>query len=409
MSEEKRLSEEGNTEESKGNGKLKVDKEKVARFLRYPEDKRKYQNFLTETFTDYEAEDIQCLIERIKTEHKSELRGAKPHYKPGHIGALAYEYLNMTGVEDAFASGIEETKSSMVKSVQQKSDDVNTLMRGLGGFNRQIKASFSRSAVIYLEKDNPKNNHTGIVIFSINLPTFELKRELTATKEVEEVLKDDRDKDRLIWDYTVNTLSEIVSNTGLKPKYVKNNKNRFHLEMQRKLLAKNEPWPDEFFIFTLDNLDEEALVSKIEEYEASLKGFDEKIEALKKSLNGWGRNRKKVRIQNEIYQLEEEKTFYVSSTPDPREIDPGLLLEIKISTSKDYTLTKDKVQSIMTKFILALSDIAVDRSMDSQLMTDYSQVGRSSQLIEIIEAPSQEVEQEVTQRGQATEEKAPGA
>jgi len=95
MSEEKYLSEEGNTEESEGDGKLKVDKEKVAKFLRYPEDKRKYQNFLAETFTDYEAEDVQCLIERIKGEHKSELQGAKPHYKPGHIGALVYEHLNM--------------------------------------------------------------------------------------------------------------------------------------------------------------------------------------------------------------------------------------------------------------------------------------------------------------------------
>jgi len=221
-----------------------------------------------------------------------------------------------------------------------------------------------------------------------------LKHELTAAKEVEEELEDERDKDRLIWDYTVNILSEIISNTGLKPKYVKNDKNRFHLEMYRKLLAKNEPWPDEYFIFTLDYMDKEALVSNIEEYEATLTGLEEKINALKQSLNGWGGKSKKARIQNEIYKLEEEKTLYIASTPDPREIDPGLLLEIKISTSKDYTLTKDKVQSIMTKFILALSNIAVDRSMDSQLMTDYAQAG--SQFIEIIEPPSQEVEQEVT-------------
>jgi len=390
MSEEKRLSKEGNTEESKDNGNLKVDKEKLAKFLRHPRDKRKYHNFLAETFIDYESEDVQRIIERVESEHKSELRGAKPHYKPGHIGPLVYEHLNMTGVEDAFASGIAETKSSMVKTVQQKSDDVNTIMRGLGGFNRQIKASFSRSAVVYLEKDNPKNNHTGIVIFSINLPTFELKDDLTVTKEQQDEW-DERDKDRLIWDNTVNILSEIVSNTGLKPKYVKNDRNRFHLEMYRKLLAKDEPWPDEYFIFTLDNIDKEALMTKIEEYEAELTGLEEKINTLKQSLNGWGGKRKKAKLQNEIYKLEEEKNFYIASTPDPREIDPGLLLEIKISTCKDYTTTKDKMQSVMTKFILALSDIAVDRSMDSQLMTDYAQAGR--QFIEIIEHPDEEVEQ----------------
>jgi hypothetical protein len=266
----------------------------------------------------------------------------------------------------------------------------------VGGFNRQIKPSFSRSAVVYLEKDHPKNNHSEIVIFSINLPTYELKHGLTVTKEVsaEEELKDERDDNRLTWDYAVNVLSEIVSNTGLKPKYVKNDKNRFHLEMHQKLLAKNEAWPDEFFIFTLDNMEKEALMTKVEEYEAGLTAFDEKIANAKKAATGWGGNKKKSQIQNEIYQLEEDKTFFIATTPDPKEIDPGLLFEIKISTCKDYSITKDKMQVIMTKYILALSKIAVDKTMDEQLMADYA---RGSEFAEGYEADSsQQVDASIT-------------
>jgi len=394
MSEEKYFSEEGTAGE--GNGTLQEDREKLAHFLKHPQDKRKYQNFLAQTFIDYESENVQRLIDRVESEHKSELRGSKPHYKPGHIGALVYEHLNMMGVENAFVSGIQHTKSSMVKTVQQRVDDINTLLRGVGGFNRQIKPSFSRSAVVYLEKDHPKNNHSEIVIFSINLPTYELKHGLTVTKEVsgEEELKDERDDNRLTWDYAVNVLSEIVSNTGLKPKYVKNDKNRFHLEMHQKLLSKNEAWPDEYFIFTLDNMEKEALMARVEEYEAGLAGFDEKIAAAKKAANGWGGNKKKSQIQNEIYQLEEDKTFFIATTPDPKEIDPGLLFEIKISTCKDYSITKDKMQVIMTKYILALSKIAVDKTMDEQLMADYA---RGSEFAEGYEADSsQQVDASIT-------------
>ncbi len=395
MGEDKYFSEEATTEE--GNGTLKADKEKLGRFLGYPEDKRKYQNFVAQTFMEYESENVQRLIDRVQSEHKSELRGSKPHYKPGHIGPLVYEHLNMMGVENAFVSGIQHTKSSMVKTVQQRVDDINTLLRGVGGFNRQIKPSFSRSAVVYLEKDHPKNNHSEIVIFSINLPTYELKRGFTKTKETEageEELKDERDDNRLTWDYAVNVLSEIVSNTGLKPKYVKNDKNRFHLEMHQKLLEQNEPWPDEYFIFTLDNMEKEALVNKTEEYEAKLAEFDEKLAAVKKSSNGWGGNRKKAQVQDELYQLEEDRTFFIATTPDPKEIDPGLLFEIKISTCKDYSITKDKMQVIMTKYILALSKIAVDKTMDEQLMADYA---RGSEFSEGYEADaSSQVDASVT-------------
>src|SRR5688572_22154670 len=75
------------------------DKVKLVDFLQYPRDKRKMTDFLQETYKAYEQESIDRTINRVIHEHESEMRGATPFYKPGHIGPLMYEYLNMIGVE----------------------------------------------------------------------------------------------------------------------------------------------------------------------------------------------------------------------------------------------------------------------------------------------------------------------
>src|SRR5690606_3777313 len=121
-------------------------KVRLVDFLQYPRDKRKMTEFLEETYKAYEQESVDRAINRVIHEHNVETQGSTPYYKPGHIGSLMYEYLNMVGVEAAFVSGLQHTKSSMTKTVQNRVDEINTLLRGVGGFNRQIKASFSRSA-----------------------------------------------------------------------------------------------------------------------------------------------------------------------------------------------------------------------------------------------------------------------
>ncbi|MGZ3699812.1 MAG: hypothetical protein ACXVCH_17100, partial [Bdellovibrionota bacterium] len=115
------------------------DKVRLVDFLQYPREKRKMTEFLEETYKAYEQESVDRLMSRVIHEHDTEMRGATPYYKPGHIGPIMYEYLNMMGVEAAFVSGLQHTKSSMTKTVQQRVDEINTLLRGVGGFNRQIK------------------------------------------------------------------------------------------------------------------------------------------------------------------------------------------------------------------------------------------------------------------------------
>src|SRR5262249_9142506 len=68
------------------------------------------------------------------------------------------------------------------------------------------------------------------------------------------------------------------------------------------------------------------------------------------------------------------RDFFVGTHPDPREMDTGLVFQISVNTLKDYSVTKDKMQVIMTKYILALSRIATDKSMDQQVNTVYQQM-----------------------------------
>mgnify|MGYP001576759204 CR=1 FL=1 len=299
------------------------------------------------------------------------MRGSTPYYKPGHIGPLMYEYLNMMGVEAAFVSGLQHTKASMVKTVQQRVDEVNTLLRGVGGFNRQIKASFSRSAVIYLEKEDPDNKHRETVQFTVNLSDFELRFPLDESAD-DTTVEDGRTLRRMVWDEAVNTLAEIVSNTGMKPKFVKNDKNSCIFTMRQYLLSKGEKEPDEMFTFNLRHWNEDSKDKLVKEYLAELARFDGEIAALRARASKWylGRGTREE-AGEEADRVERLRDHYVGTNPDPREMDTGLMFSIRVNTLKDYGITKDKMQVIMTKFILALSKIAVDKPLDQQVSTVY--------------------------------------
>jgi hypothetical protein len=287
--------------------------------------------------------------------------------------------MNMIAVENAFVSGLQHTKSSMVKTIQHRVDEINTLLRGVGGFNRQLKANFSRSAVVYLEQDDPSYMQREKVVFSINLSDFELRFPMDE-EAADLVTEDGRSGRRYGWDYGVNVLSEIVSNTGLKPKYVKNDKNTCKFVMSQSLLTQNDPVPDEFFSFSLEYLTEETIKQRISDYETHVASIEEKIEKRKQSLDSiWQKKQKKVQLRKEINWYEKELSFFIGTNPDPNELDPGLLFLIEINTLKDYGITKDKMQVIMTKYVLALSNIARDKSMDQALLTDYTKVENKQQ------------------------------
>jgi len=348
------------------------DRERLENFLKYPENKRELARFLQDTYKQIEKEAVDRSINRSIYQHHCDTDGSPPHHRHGHIGALVYEYLNMRGVENAFVSGLQHTKSSMTKTVQQRVDEINTLLRGVGGFNRQIKASLSRSAILYLEQEDPRCAHRERVIFTVNVADCEMKTPMDVQAD-SEYHEDGRSIRRFSWDQAINTLAEIVSNTGMKPKYVKNDKNSYVFKMSQYLIGDYDPKPDEYFDFELKYFDEEMREAMKKEYISKLAEYDVKIKHLNKKLNAWTTSHKsRAFFESQLAIVESDRDFYVGTTPDPREMDSGLIFSIHANTMKDYNITKDKMQVIMTRFILAMSDIAMDKSMDEQVNTDYS-------------------------------------
>ncbi len=349
------------------------DKTRLIDFYQYPREKRRMVEFLEDTYRAYEKDDVDRIINRVVHEHQCELQGANSYHKPGHIGPLLYEYLNMVGVEHAFVSGLQHTKSSLTKTIQHRVEEINTLLRGVGGFNRQLKASFSRSAVVYLEQEDPRNTHREKIVFTVNLGDFELRYPMDEENGGGQITADGRTVRRLCWDEAINTLAEVVSNTGLKPKYVKNDKNSCAFTMRQMLLSRYEEEPDEYFAFDLRHVNEEMRQKLIESYVEELSQFDESINRSRRRLRSWWPRSQQQRdkIKHELELHVSDRAFYVGTHPDPREMDSGLVFQISANTLKDYGITKDKMQVIMTKYILALSKIAVDKSMDQQVNTVF--------------------------------------
>ncbi|MCC7440617.1 MAG: hypothetical protein IT285_03225 [Bdellovibrionales bacterium] len=353
--------------------RFRQDEERLIDFLKYPKEKRKLTDFLEDTYKAYEQESVERSINRVVHEHDSELQGGTPWHRPGHIGPLMFEFLNMVGVENAYVSGLQHTKSSLTKTVQQRVDEINTLLRMVGGFNRQIKASFSRSAVVYLEQEDPENVHRERVIFTVNLSDVELRYPLDETAD-EQMTEDGRSLRRFVWDEAVNVLAEIVSNTGMKPKYVKNDKNAGVIIMRQALLSRAKDQPDEFFDFDLRYISQENRETKANEYVAEIKKFEDEVARLTKASKAfWLSARAREEIVAKVRKCKRDRDFYIATVPDPREMDNGLVFSIKVNTMKDYTITKDRMQFIMTRYILALSRIAYDKSSDQQVNTVYQQ------------------------------------
>jgi hypothetical protein len=369
---------------------LEIDREKIVEFLQYPKNKRKLAQYLEDTYKKYEREHVERGIARNEYQYESEMEGATPFHKPGHIGPLMYQYLNMLGVENAYVSGLQHTKASMTKTVQQKVDEINTLLRGVGGFNRQIKASFSRSASLYLEQEDPRAQHRERVIFTVNIADFELRYPLDEAGE-SEFVEDGRSLRRFVWDEAFNTVSEIISNTGLKPKYVRNNKNDCSLEMKQYLVAKHTKLPDEYFEFDLKHVNEAKRKQLEEEYHQKIQRFEAQLQECEEKLNKrWISKRDKKQAEREMDILQADYELFMATTPNPSQMDTGLVFSIYVNTLKDYSVTKDKMQVIMTKFILALSKIAVDKSLDEQVNTDYQQGNESAKYPAGVEAEEDE-------------------
>lgn len=231
---------------------------------------------------------------------------------------------------------------------------------------------FIRSAVVYLKQEDPRRRHRERIVCAVNVGDFEL-RYPSDPGEPERRLDDGRTVRRQMWDEAVHALIRITEECGLYPKSVRNDKNSCRLVMRQdsaetsKESARFEDpinwdeFPDEYFRMELFYSSEFELENRRLDYVKRIHQFDESIQTLKQELNAWTTPKyRKKEIAEKIKKTEQDRKFYLSTTPDPREMDGGLIFKIEMLSLKEYGTMKDKLTVVLNKFIAELSRIACE-------------------------------------------------
>lgn len=332
--------------------------EEFVQFLKDPENKSAFQDIVIDAFKRFEAENIARYQARFENENRVNKNSNSDFHMPGNLEPMLHEALSMGDVERTFGRGIRSTKQGLVDTLDNRVEEVNRLLANIGGFSAQIKSSFARSTVVFLEQEDPKYNYRERLIFSINLPNYELKRQWDHSKAT--TLEDGRTTLQATWDDAINALARTVEKAGLRPKYCKNDRHYGRFVMKQDLRSVGN-LPDEYFSFTLDYNTDEKIQEMCGPYNKIVADFDAKCERLKARLAKYPENSAAptyMALKRQYMEACQERDFFVGTTPDPNQLDEGLLFMIEVSTLKDYHLVKDRMQSIMTRYILYLSKIA---------------------------------------------------
>jgi hypothetical protein len=339
-------------------------------FLKDSKSKKQLQDFLIDMYKDFEARRVAEMKARYENEKKTS--HSHPHHTTANISPLLSETMNMNEAEKAFVRSIQATKASLVKTLEDRVEETNRLLAGLGGYSSQLKSCFARSTVVFLEQEDPKFFFRERLIFSINLPNYELKRswdfkankkkgtQRRSKKAPMDPNADPRTALQATWDDAVNSLAQIIATTGLKPKYAKNDRHYGRFVMKQDLRS-SSALPDEYFSFTLDYNTSERIEEMCVPYNKIVKNYDLLVKKLTKKCSRYAENSTSARflsLKKKLAQVCQERDFFVGTTPDPNQLDEGLLFLIEVSTLRDYHVVKDRMQSIMTKYILHLSKLA---------------------------------------------------
>ncbi|MBN1115333.1 MAG: hypothetical protein JXA66_08335 [Oligoflexia bacterium] len=333
--------------------------ENVVNFLQDSGNKQKLKDFIVETYKEMESQKAGEFKARVLNEMEVNSNRKEEYHTPSNITPLLAKTFNMFDTEQAFARGMQATYSNLTRSVEDRVEEINRLLSGIGGFSSQLRGCFARSTVVFLEQDDPTYPFRERLIFSVHLPSYELKNDWSRNANGE---KDAYGRTTLqaTWDDAVNALAQIIETSGLKPKYCKNDRNYGRFVMKQDLRS-SSVLPDEYFSITLDYNTSEKIKDMCSVYNRIFRRYEQKLRKAKKKLDSYPLNSespKYARIKRKYFSIEQEKDYFLGTIPDPNQLEEGLLLVIEVSTLKDYHIVKDRMQSIMTKFILHLSKIA---------------------------------------------------
>lgn len=228
----------------------------------------------------------------------------------------------------------------------------------MSGFTKSIRAELARSVVFYLEQEDPDRQHREKVVCAVNLGDFELNYPSTPN-EPEKMTSDGRTVRRQMWDEAVRALTLILSENNLNPRFVRNDKNKCRLQIKQDSVDSPDKIPDEFYSMELYYLSEFELETKKLEYVKKSHRYEERITDIRSMISSWVTPKsRKVELTQHLDILEKERAFFLGTTPDPREMDSGLIFKIEVYTSKEWGVMKDKMKIILNHYVEELSRVA---------------------------------------------------
>ncbi len=240
-------------------------------------------------------------------------------------------------------------------------------------FSSTVTTDLTKEAVIYLESDDTDRPFRERVVLALNIADYHLKEPHTTSLLVD----DGREAARAIWDEAATKLLQTVEHFGLGAKFVKNFRNNYRLVVAQDAVGVVQDYtddhsvldvqndrPDEYFQFNLVYWSAFDLERQRLNYVKRVDSFSEKIIAERRKLASWkcqtvlGRlffPQRKADLEKLIVRLEQRRDNFLACTPDPRELDSGLILQCDVVTLKEFQLIKQKLCPILKTYLHAMS------------------------------------------------------
>jgi hypothetical protein len=257
-------------------------------FLQDPSNKQEFMHQMLEAYRETEKKKFEQIKAFREAKQESDEQNSDGFHNSNNIAPLMHEAFNMNHTESTFARALKQTKNGLDTAIDHRVDEVKRLLDGIGGFSSQLKSCFARSTVVFFEQDDPKHNYRERLIFSIHLPSFELKGMWEDNGSESSPDEFGREPVQVTWDDAVNALASIIESVGLKAKYCKNDRKYGQFIMKQDLRSSAE-LPDEYFSLILDYANGDKVSEMQKAYNDVISGYKKKIDKLAKKLSKFSR------------------------------------------------------------------------------------------------------------------------
>lgn len=301
--------------------------------------------------------DNHCLIDFIYSKHQSKRLIV---YLDEIHSILQKEAKN--SVLKRLVSDIDFSQSNQKIEMKSKIENVQTFLKVSDKFGNKLNSIISRSSLVYLEQRDPYCEDHQKSIFSLNIRGVNLVSDLDKNHS-DFVFSNRSSCENGMWDSIVGTFLEIISGSGLKLSYVKNDKNHYVFSMRQYFLTAGDHLPiqNEYFSFEIRYFNQDNKKELVSKYLNKLRDYNLNARKCGQKIKSWiVSHSQKGQWESRLNQIKKEQNFFKLSQVNPQDLNDGLVFTIKLNTGFGSSLVKDKMREILFKFLIDVSKFIPD-------------------------------------------------